>query len=95
MHGKGTTVHCLHMDKLVVENPILSWVMMPTEVNFLITCICARYFLNFANFANCIYDYCYHITPYYPLCFKMLFDNAWQGYNCSLFAYSDCISGGH
>lgn len=33
MLGKGTTVHSLPMDRLVVESLILWWAMMPTKVH--------------------------------------------------------------
>ena len=32
MHGKDTTVLCLLMDKLAVENPTLWWAMGKTKV---------------------------------------------------------------
>jgi len=35
MHGKATTAHSLHMDKLAVVNHILSWAVTLTEVRFL------------------------------------------------------------
>ena len=35
MHGKATTVHSLHMDRLEVANRILSWAMMLTKVKLL------------------------------------------------------------
>ena len=35
MHGKDTTVHCLHTDKQAAANLTPSWAMMSTEVNCL------------------------------------------------------------
>jgi len=39
MHGKATTVHCLHMDKQAVASHTLSWAVMLTEVNYVCCCL--------------------------------------------------------